>query len=481
MIASVKDDVIALAELGRDDPAEFMIRALDVKREFMWDKMRVLCDSMRDHERTTVPAGHGVSKTFTLARLALTFVASHCPSTVVTTAPTGKQVKDLLWREIREAHENAKIAIGGKLTTTMLDMQQDTGRKWFATGFSTRPDTVTQEATAFQGYHNKSLLIIFDEAAGIMPEIWRAAEHIGAPYKRFVAIGNPASGAGDFAESLRDLTYNQINIAVTDTPNFKAGKIIIPGLYGREYEERIRTKYGIDSDEYRVRVLGEVSRKAAIGSYHGAIIDWLYKNGRIGDVPYNPDYLVHTMTDPGYTSAWWLFQVMPTGYVHILRYWEDTGRDMAYYADLLRQWSTDYGYRYGKHFAPIDIDNNQYKIVAADGLKEIARQAGINFTTCPFERSTELGRNRATRFLRSCRFNEESCIIGIEKVKAFHETLNKAMSTEGNPVFTGVPDKDGNDHAADGIRYISMIINKLDSNSEVTRESWRATKARMMG
>ncbi len=252
-------DILDLTEHGREDYAWFMTHALDVKQEYLWYKMREVADSMRDHERTTVGAGHGVSKTYTLARLCLGFLICNCPSTVVTTAPSDTQVKDLLWREIRDAYTNARIPIGGKLTTKKLDLQEETGRRWFATGFSTKADTVTKEATKFQGYHNMSLLLAFDEAAGILPEIWRASEYIGAPFKRFIAIGNPTAGVGEFAESLSDPSFNHINIAVTDTPNYKENRIVIPGLYGRPFVDRIKTKYGEDSDEFRVRSISEGS------------------------------------------------------------------------------------------------------------------------------------------------------------------------------------------------------------------------------
>jgi hypothetical protein len=226
--------------------------------------------------------------------------------------------------------------------------------------------------------------------------------------------------------------------------------------------------------------LDEAFMASVIGSYHGEVIDWLYENGRIGDLPFNPNYLVYTMTDPGYTSAWWFFQVLPTGFVHFIRYHEDTGRDMAYYADMLAKLKDEEGYRYGKHFAPIDVDNNQYKIVDGDGLKEVARRAGINFDEIPFERSTELGRQRTNIFLKTCRFDKANCHIGINKLKAFHEELNHQMSTDETPVFTGVPCKDGNDHAADCMRGVSMIIGQIDSvNPAATKQSWQELKERM--
>lgn len=490
MLTAIHDKALEFAKLGQDDPAEFMVRALDVKRRNLWAKMQEMADSMRDNERTIVGAGHGVSKTYTLGRLALTFLVTHCPSTVVTTAPTGTQVKDLLWREIRDAVVNARVPIDGKLTTTMLDMQQDTGRRWFATGFSTKPDTVTKEATAFQGYHNEALLIIFDEAAGILPEIWRAAEHIGAPYKRFVGIGNPTAGVGEFAESLSDPTYNYINIAVTDTPNYKQGREVIPGLYGRNYEERIRTKYGPDSDEYRVRVLGLKSKRAVKGSYYGDKIDQLRKKDRIGNIHHNPHYPVYIVCDFGYTSAFWFFQEISTN-VHIIDYYEDSGVGLEDYARLFSGWEgirelvkpgVEYantkGYKYAKLIVPCDMDSNATKIITGNSALTEMRSYGFNAVHLKKEVRVQEGIRRTQIFLDRCLFSKE-CEFGLGRVVGYHEKLNKMMSTDDNPVYIGVPEKDGNDHGADALRYMSLAFEKgiVASDKQVNDLTrWRELK-----
>ena len=476
--SNIDEQVLELAKLGRDDPSEFMVRALDVERGNLWCKMVEMANSMRDNERTAVGAGHGVSKTYTLARLALTFLVTHCPSTVVTTAPTGTQVKDLLWREIRDAHTNAKIPIGGKLTTTMLDMQQETGRRWFATGFSTKPDTVTREATAFQGYHNEALLIIFDEAAGILPEIWRAAEHIGAPYKRFVGIGNPTAGIGHFAESLSDPSYNYINIAVTDTPNYQQNRNVIPGLYGRKYEERIRTKYGEDSDEYRVRVLGLKSQRAVKGSYYAANIERLRRLDRIGHIVHNPNYSTYIIVDIGYTSAFWFVQNVGTS-IHIIDYYEDSGVPLDMYAKLFNEWRETKGYKYGDMIVPCDMDSNATRVITGESALETMNALGFHCVPLKKETLVSNGIARTQRFLDTC-FFAEAAIPGLNKVEAYHEKLNKGLSTEENPIYSGVPEKDGNDHPADGLRYVSKAAKedliRSSSESGISKSNWQKLK-----
>jgi len=476
MQAVKTNEVLEIMERGRKDPAWFLTHILDVKEEYLWWKMKEMCNSVRDHERVTIGAGHGVSKTFSMARLALWFLYCYYPSTVVTTAPTDNQVKNLLWREIRAAHTAARVPLGGHLTTQMLDMQRETGVIWYATGFSTKPDTVTQEATAFQGIHNDHVLIIFDEAAGILPEIWRAAEHIGAPFKRFVAVGNPTTAGGEFAASLKDKTYHQMRIAVTDTPNFKQGKTVIPGLYGREYEQRIRLKYGEDSDEYKVRVLGLVSAKHAEGAYYAKTFKEIRKQGRVGRVRHDPNHLVYPVWDVGYTTALWFVQPVGTDF-HIIKYYEDSGLAIKDYVDLFDELKRDEGYHFGDNIVPCDMDSNALRVITGQTALETLRNLNYSAKPLKMEGSISEGIIRTTRFLHRCWFDDENCELGIERLESYHERKNKAMSTEDNPVFTGVPEKDGPEHGADAFRYVSMAAaSNMFSTSETSKSDWQALK-----
>jgi hypothetical protein len=358
----------------------------------------------------------------------------------------------------------------------MLDLQYETGVKWFAIGISTRPDTVTAEATKFQGYHNDNLLVIFDEAVGVMPEIWRASKHVGAPFKRFVAVGNPTNSVGDFADTLDDPTYNVVRISVKDTPNYKAGKTIIPGVYGREYEREIRLTYGEDSDEYRVRVEGLKSQKGVEGSYYGNVMAWLKKKGRITKVNFNGALPVYTVWDPGYTTAVIFFQIIGME-VAIIRGYEDSGLGMEDWARVLKTFEKEEGYRYAEHFAPIDTEtNNAYKVVAGKNLLQHARENGIDFTILSPEYRVNEGIERARKFLYSCWFKQTNCKGLIKALTNYCAKKNMKESTEERPVFYDYPDKYTPwTHYADCFRYLSMAIERAGSDSEKLTK-WRKLK-----
>ena len=145
------DQLIELMPHYRNDPIGFMTTFLDVKEEHVWQGMREMCDAVVNHQRVCVKAGHSVSKSYTVARIVLWFLLTRYPKcTVVTTADSAQHVEGVLWRNIRASYDAAKCNIGGKMTLTQLDLRPD----WFAIGFATKPDTVTQQATRVHGWHN---------------------------------------------------------------------------------------------------------------------------------------------------------------------------------------------------------------------------------------------------------------------------------------------------------------------------------------
>ena len=288
------------------DPIAFQCDVLDVKPEHVWHKMIEVAVAVRDHQKTCVFAGHGVSKTYELARLALWFLYTHKPSTVITTAPIYDQVEKLLWKEMHTAWSQAKIPLGGNMTKTQLDL--DPAQKWFAYGFSTKPDTITGEATRMQGYHNKYVLIIFDEAAGIPVAIWRAADHLLTnPNCKIVVVGNPTSSSGPFAECEDDPTWHFVRVSVKDTPNFKEGREVIPEISGQQYEEMIRRKYGEESSEYGIRVEGRKPEYTA-GTYLGKWLSVIEERGQVGSIVHEQTAKVYTVWDYGnvYNAIWFV-------------------------------------------------------------------------------------------------------------------------------------------------------------------------------
>lgn len=175
--------------------------------------------------------------TWTAAALAQWFLRAHNPSLVVTTAPTMRQVKELLWYEIAQHQRRAQLS--GTLNTmdlTVLPTQRAVG-------------LTTNEPERFQGLHSENILVIVDEASGVEEPIYEAIEGIlTGPNAKLLLIGNPNSPNGTFYQSFASALYQTFHISAHDVPEH----LLPPGWL----EER-KQEWGEDSVPYQVRVMGE--------------------------------------------------------------------------------------------------------------------------------------------------------------------------------------------------------------------------------
>jgi len=241
-------DARILRERLRRDPEFFQREVLGWDP---WEKQVEIACSVRDHKKTAVKSCHDSGKTADAARIGLWFLYSFQPSIVLTTAPTYRQVEELLWREIRAAYNRSRIPLGGEMyQTPKLNLDDD----WYALGLS------TDDPDKFQGFHSVNILLIGDEAAGIWEEIFTAADtSLTTANARELLIGNPSSTSGRFYNafhSKRNL-YNCIHISAFNTPNFTEGKVVRPYLITPEWVEEKHREWGEDSPLYQIKVLGE--------------------------------------------------------------------------------------------------------------------------------------------------------------------------------------------------------------------------------
>jgi phage terminase large subunit len=201
----------------------FFIRAVLGVRT-MVDFQEELVRAVMKNERVAVRSCHDMGKTWTMARLVLAFTSTRPRSKVVTTAPTARQVELLLWSEIRAAHAASPYPLGGVMLTKKWEIAPD----WWAIGFTTQKQSggdasQGQQNSGFQGIHAEHVLVIFDEATGIPPDVWKQLEGLMTSANvRFVAIGNPTTKACEFYQCFTDPTYKKIHLSCFRSPNLKA-------------------------------------------------------------------------------------------------------------------------------------------------------------------------------------------------------------------------------------------------------------------
>ena len=197
-----------------DRSVEFVRRDLKTP---LWGKQAQILRSIKRNRRVAVRSCNGSGKTFVAACAVIWWLMAHPndPAMVVTTAPTQHQVRDLLWREIRNIYYRNTALIGGTLTRTTLELSP----RHYATGLS------TDSPERFQGFHETNILFVIDEASGVREEVFDAIEgSMTSRRARLLLIGNPTSLAGTFYKAFhqRRTQYKTIHISAFDTPNLLA-------------------------------------------------------------------------------------------------------------------------------------------------------------------------------------------------------------------------------------------------------------------
>ncbi len=225
-----------------------------------WGKQLEIAEAVRDAiyddgpKRVAVRSGNGVGKTAIAARIMLWALRCWPGAVVITTAPTERQVNELLWREARGAYLGAAIPLGGRFYNRQPRWEIAAQR--YALGLS--PDNAGPER--FQGFHAPLILFILDEASGVPEAHWEAIKGSALAGNAVIfAIGNPTRLHGEFFDAFhgRQQLWRTLAVSAFDTPNFTIGPGSVPGLVGPEAVQRATEDWGEDSSLYAVRILGQ--------------------------------------------------------------------------------------------------------------------------------------------------------------------------------------------------------------------------------
>lgn len=235
-----------------------------------WEKQIEILASVWANPKTAVRSCHGAGKSWTAARIGITYLMAWPDSIVLTTAPTGRQVREILWQEWRKAVGKAKYNLGQS-----LQVKHQITDGWYAFGFATDiPDNL-------QGIHASSghILVIVDEGAGVAAKIFVAVDALlVSADARLLVIGNPTDPVCLFADLFnpaKNPGVNRIKISAFDTPNFLAFGITEADIADGTWESKITSdlpmpwlvtpawvadkyrRWGPDSPMYVSRVKGD--------------------------------------------------------------------------------------------------------------------------------------------------------------------------------------------------------------------------------
>lgn len=217
---------IQLAELWNPEksylqrPVEW---CADVTDDYLWHSQREIFKSIVDNRYTAVHAAHGLGKSALAARAIAWWIATHPPGDafVVSTAPSAAQVSAILWRELSRLHTKAKLV--GRVLRAGYP-------QWFIgsqlVGYGRKP--ADYEESAFQGIHERYVLIVIDEACGVVKHLFDAVDALATnEHARVLAIGNPDDPGSHFASVCKpDSDWKVFHLDALRSPNFTKENVI---------------------------------------------------------------------------------------------------------------------------------------------------------------------------------------------------------------------------------------------------------------
>lgn len=238
------------------NPIEWVSKALKVTR-FSKGEAEILAALPRaiaERKPIVVASGHAQGKDFICSTIPLWFLCNYYPSKSILTAPTDRQVKEIMWGEIQQRWNDAPVKLPGRIITCKVDVEPN----HFVLGFTTKE---TGNMTGkFQGFHSQHICVIVSEAQAVADNIFEQMEGVlTSSVALQVLIGNPLRSSGKFARMIKDTTNNiVIHLSALDSPNYRHRREVIPGMASYEWVEEKRKAWGEQHPLWFSRVLGEL-------------------------------------------------------------------------------------------------------------------------------------------------------------------------------------------------------------------------------
>ncbi|MDB4931229.1 MAG: hypothetical protein JWM10_3713 [Myxococcaceae bacterium] len=221
-----------------------------------WKRQRDIFAAVARFRRVATRSGHKVSKTNSLACLALWWVCTRPRAKVVLSSTVGDQLKNILWPEVCRLHREAAFPIGGKLSADYH------GGLWFDDDraiIAMKSEDTKPES--FAGVSSPHLLYLIDESSGFPDSLLEAAWGNCASNGTIAAFSNPTRTSGWFYDAFHEKrgSWHTLHIDSRESPNI-TGEVDVPGLARREWVDELATAFGAESPTFSVRVAGEFPR-----------------------------------------------------------------------------------------------------------------------------------------------------------------------------------------------------------------------------
>lgn len=185
---------------------------------------------------------------------------------------------------------------------------------------------------------------------------------------------------------------------------------------------------------------------ALVGSYYGKLLDKAEKDGRLCNVPYDPNVPVDTFWDLGIgdTTAIWFCQTVGQEF-RLIDYLEEGGQGLDFFVRELKKKP----YIYREHTLPHDARARE--LGTGKSREETLRSLGLRQLYVLPRWGLEDGIHAVRMLLPKCWFDKVKCERGINALRNYQRKWDSK-----NQLFLAKPRHDWASHGSDAFRYLAM-------------------------
>lgn len=203
------------------------------------------------NKRITVRSGHGAGKSASSAWIILWFMCTRPYAKVVCTAPTNRQLSDILWSELSKWLRKSVLADEFVIQSDKIFHRDAPKEYWIRAVSPSVKASKEDQAETLAGFHSDHLLIVVDEASGVADPIFVPLEGaLTQEDNRVLLIGNPTRSTGYFYESHFHPEISK-KWKKFHWDSRKSTNVT------KEMVQYFIDKYGLESNVFRIRVAGE--------------------------------------------------------------------------------------------------------------------------------------------------------------------------------------------------------------------------------
>ena len=244
------------------DPLSYVIECIG---DIPTHQQAEILKAFQHHNFVAVKSGHGIGKTRLEGWIANWWLDTRALRVPIT-GPAADQLNNVVWPEVVDTSKRKWPWLSNQYEATSEELRYKAQPEfWRAILRTARQDN----NDALQGFHR--VLFILDEGSGIRDKIFEVAEGaFGDPENYALMMGNPTQLSGYMYNIFHQksywytLSFSSEN-TLTDTeyhytyidPHGDIKRISCHGRQTREWIQNMREKYGLASNVYRVRVMGE--------------------------------------------------------------------------------------------------------------------------------------------------------------------------------------------------------------------------------